>query len=77
VQSRRNEGEKSKPPQKLKKGLQRHQALQKGTSLAQVLLVPLILTPVLDPVLTLVEKENKGTERPAQIQHIPFSQHIV
>jgi hypothetical protein len=60
---------KKKPLQKLKKQLQQHQTLQKGTSLEQVLpVLILIQTPVLDPVLILVDKEHEGTGRPAQIR---------
>ena len=62
-------GEKKKTLQKLKKQLQQHQTLQKGTSLEQVHpVLILIQTPVLDPVLILVDEEHEGTGIPAQIR---------
>ena len=68
-QAAQPKGEKKKPQQKLKKQIQQHQTLQKGTRLQQVLpVLILIQTPVLDPVLILVDEEHEGTGIPAQIR---------
>jgi hypothetical protein len=68
-QAAQPKGENKKTLQKLKKQLQQHQTLQKGTRLQQVLpVLILIQTPVLDPVLILVDEEHEGTGIPAQIR---------